>query len=738
MAVGSIYNDGVYRYTVLTESGNTGTVSIGAYTTESVVGNVTLPEKFITGSMVYDVTKIETGVVNNQFIAGFTNCKYLTGVTIPNSLQIYSSNGAFGYSSISYINFSSNIQYIDTNYLNKTNLKKVIIPNKIHSLYNQCFTNCTSLKEVYIPNSVNNISTRAFSNSSNLKRLYIGNGVETINTSSFWNTPKLEEVYVDSQNIVDHFAEIFPQITSSDAPLRYVHIGDSVTSIGENAFLSGSSLREVHLGKNVQRIGNYAFNRCANLHYINIPESVQSIGASAFATNLKIYNLNIPKNANIGGSSFAVTNPLYINHNGSNLSNQAFYYNYYSSYNYRCKLNITSNTVNVIGNNCFQSSYKLFDLRFPASIKEIKSNAFYAIYHNSGEKDLHSITFEGNCPITASAIFNDTYDPNLKIYYYENTEGWTSTFGNMNIPTQQVFRGDYESNNLLYRFVDGHDHTPNVSVRVKPGVKLSGAVTIPQTIAIKGVTYTVRYIAEEGFAEQYNITSIDLHNQFIEIGKNGFRNCSKLTTVSNTNHLMYIYEGAFDGCSELTSFNIYQDVLYLFKNTFRNCENLKTLTLSPNIRAIEDDCFLNCKSLTSVEISDVTTNIGKNCFANCISLTSVTYGTALEEIPESAFSNCKSLTTFTASSTNNLKRIRDKAFYNCYKLTTPPISAATQIGEYCFYNNRSLTSLTLPSTIDYIKDYAFANCVNLETLTNNTTNIADFGNNVFLNCKVSL
>ena len=725
MAVGTIYNDGVYRYTVLTEDGTTGTVSIGAYTTESVVGNVTLPEKFITGSMVYDVTAVENGYVNSIVTQSFTYCKYLTGLTIPDSiLSIYGYHNLAYSNKLSYVNISKNINKLNNGIfrsctsLNKINLLNVNIADQ------NCFRNCTSLKEINIPNSVTTFNVHPFTECSNLRRLYIGNGLISVATPStqFSTCTKLEEVYVDSQYVVDHF-----------------YIGDSVTSIGNNAFLSGSSLREVHLGKNIQSIGINAFNRCLNLHYINLPDSLQHIENYAL-NSIKSYVLNIPQNATMETYVCRFIDSFYINYNGNDneFNSGTFDYMYQINMSQRCKLTINSNKVWKIGSNCFYNSNTLYDLRFPASIKYIDTNAFGNIATSGVTSNVHSLIFEGNCPITASAIFNDGYNANFKIYYYENTEGWSSTFGNKNIPTQEVFRGDYEYDNLLYRFVDGHDYTPNVSVRVKPGVKLSGAVNIPQTITIKGLTYTVRYIAEEGFAEQYNITSIDLHNQFISIGKNGFRNCSKLTTVSNLNHLQDIYEGAFDGCSELTSFNITYTVYYLFKNAFRNCEQLQTLSLSPNIAVIEDNCFENCKSLTSITFGDKLQNLGKNCFKNCESLKTVTYGTALEEIPESCFMNCKSLTSFTASSTNNLKRIRDYAFTNCFRLTAAPISAATQIGQYAFYYNQSITSLTLPSTIDYIKDCAFANCNHLTSLTNNTTTLADFGENVFYNTGVTL
>ena len=757
MAVGDIYNDGVYRYTVLTESGNTGTVSIGAFTTESVVGNVTLPDKYISGSMTYDVTAIENGYVNVPTTIGvtgsFTQCKNMTGVTIPETIISYNGPNPAGTTTYSggWYNFnSSSLTYI--NLLNKhkifpeqacfskTNIRNIDISG-ITRLSAMLFNGCNYLKEIHIPNTCKAIYNNVFGGSYHLKRIYIGNGVTTCYQIGSATVNGIEEVYVDSQYVVDHFHEIFPQITSSSSPLRYVEIGDSVTSISGSAFISGSSLREIKLGKNVREIGANAFRLCDNLHYINIPDSVISINNGSF-TSTRIYNLNIPENTILYGQTLWSSHPLYINYNGSSTKFPNASFNGIRQFT-RCKLTINCNNVYELGDSCFNLSYNLMDLRFPASINKIGNNCFGSIYNSSNDSYLHSIIFEGNCPITSSTIFNDNYYSNLKIYYYENTEGWTSQFGNKNIPTQQVFRGYYTSGNFTYKFTDGHDNRPNVSVKVADGVKSSGAVTIPGKITIKGLDYYVRSIEEEGFKDQYKITSITFDSNavgLLDIGKNAFKGCSKLESISNTSTLLDIFEGAFDGCSSLLSFTIPDTVLYLFKNTFRNCKNLTTCTISnsSNIYVIEENCFQNCEKLQSINIPNNVDRIQSNTFANCTSLQTVTYGTDLEDIFESAFSNCKNLASFTASSTNNLKRIRDKAFYNCYVLTIPPISAATQIGEYCFYNNRSLTSLTLPDTIDYIKDYAFGNCVNLTTLTNDTNQYADFGNNVFLNCKVSL
>ena len=64
--------------------------------------------------------------------------------------------------------------------------------------------------------------------------------------------------------------------------LTSVTIPDSVTNIGNYAFYGCTSLTSVIIGNSVTNIGNYAFLDCTGLTSITIPDSVTSIGEGAF------------------------------------------------------------------------------------------------------------------------------------------------------------------------------------------------------------------------------------------------------------------------------------------------------------------------------------------------------------------------------------------------------------------------------------------------------------------------
>ena len=64
---------------------------------------------------------------------------------------------------------------------------------------------------------------------------------------------------------------------------------------------------------------------------------------------------------------------------------------------------------------------------------------------------------------------------------------------------------------------------------------------------------------------------------------------------------------------------------------------------------------------------------------------------------------------------------------------TRPVTA---IGEYAYADQRQLTSLTLPASIKYIDDYAFAGCIRLQKVValNNNCHV---GNKIFLGCPAN-
>jgi hypothetical protein len=88
------------------------------------------------------------------------------------------------------------------------------------------------------------------------------------------------------------------------AQLISVVIGNTVTSIGQNAFPECANLTSVVIGNSVTIIGYNAFYLCANLTSIAIPTSVTTIGNGAFLSS-GLLTVTIANNQVISGTSFA-------------------------------------------------------------------------------------------------------------------------------------------------------------------------------------------------------------------------------------------------------------------------------------------------------------------------------------------------------------------------------------------------------------------------------------------------
>ena len=140
--------------------------------------------------------------------------------------------------------------------------------------------------------SVTSIGGGAFFRCYDLTSVTIGNSVESIGDYAFAECFGLTSVHIS--DIVAWYNIEFAG--SGSNPLSYAHhlylngeevkdlvIPNSVTSIGNYAFLGCSGLTSVTIGNSVKSIGKEAFRDCSGLTSVTIPNSVTSIGWSAFS-----------------------------------------------------------------------------------------------------------------------------------------------------------------------------------------------------------------------------------------------------------------------------------------------------------------------------------------------------------------------------------------------------------------------------------------------------------------------
>ncbi len=123
----------------------------------------------------------------------------------------------------------------------------------------------------------------------NSANIFIPDSVTSIGECAFLDCDSLTSITIPS-SVTSIGYRAFEDCTS----LTNVTIPDSVTSIDSYAFEDCTSLTSITIPVSVTSIGNYAFSGCTSLTSITIPGSVTSIGFSAFSRCSSLTSITIP------------------------------------------------------------------------------------------------------------------------------------------------------------------------------------------------------------------------------------------------------------------------------------------------------------------------------------------------------------------------------------------------------------------------------------------------------------
>ncbi|MCQ2288181.1 MAG: Ig-like domain-containing protein [Muribaculaceae bacterium] len=246
-------------------------------------GNLKIPERVYYNGKYYTVTAI-----GNE---AFDGCSGFTGeLNIPNSVTVigrYTFNRCSGLTSVTIGNSVTSIEDYAFMYCHGLT-GSLNIPNSVTSIGNSAFYNCSGFTgSLNIPNSVTSIGGSAFSGCSGFNgSLTIPNSVTSIGSYAFGGCNRLNCITVDlGNNKYDSRNNCNAIIETTTNTLLYgcknTTIPNSVTSIGNSAFMGCKDLTNVIIPNSVTSIGKEAF--CvSDLTRVTIGNSVTSIGWWAF------------------------------------------------------------------------------------------------------------------------------------------------------------------------------------------------------------------------------------------------------------------------------------------------------------------------------------------------------------------------------------------------------------------------------------------------------------------------
>ena len=474
---------------------------------------------------------------------------------------------------------------------------------------------------------------------------------------------------------------ISPSVFFSHSEITHVTMGSFIQTIGNDAFHNCTHLEEVTFGGTSFSLGNAVFSGCSRLERLIHFNRVTSIGESCFSNCAGLKSLTLPDGlTSLGDYAFQFCNHLTEVKLGRGLS--------------------------WIRPKMFFHCTSLTRITIPDCYVEIHNRAF------AGCSSLTHIYFDGNAPATGVEIFEDSL--NVKVYYLENSGGWSSSFGGRPTVLWDGYVYAINSNNTLT--ITGYKGA-------------GGAIEIPSYI--DGLPVTV--IGEESFMTNTTLIGVTIPNTVISIEDKAFYYCSFIRTMQLGDHVQSIGNSAFYSTS-IFVVNIPNSVVTIKDKAFYHIPEINTLVLGDHLVSIGADAFYYAVSLESITFPDSLTDIGVRAFKQCKGLRHVTFGKGLKTIGESAFRYNEFLQEVVFP--DGLTSIGDSAFDYCYKLSSVILNEGLQtIGEAAFRRCKALTNITIPDSITTLSMNLFRDCEKMTQCTVGT-GVSTVGSRAFNNCSL--
>ena len=413
----------------------------------------------------------------------FCECKYITDIKIPDTVETIGTSAFGGCSSIKELIIPQKVTAIGGSVAGSaTALESVTIRGPIETIKYYSFSGCTSLKNITLPDTVRSIEKEAFRGCTKLNNINFPENLESIGERAFYHAGVSMAILPDS---LTYIAE---EAFSECGELTEVLIPRGVTTILKEAFYKCPKLEKVIINEGVVAIDVSAFAECAVLTDVSIGDSVTHISQNAFGKCYALKNVSFPRSlVYIGFGAFADCRSI------ETVSIQ--------------------DALSIIDRGAFKNCYTLKTVELGKGLKSVERSAFENCYA------LEDITLSEGLETIGNTAFMNCSSAKKIVVPESVTSIGTDAFGGTTAAIIHVYRNStahkYAIDNSLTYFVIRKVINPEVDY----GTEISGRVTYTDGSAVKGATVKLMYYNGEEKGEANTDENGAYTFDYAEVGK---------------------------------------------------------------------------------------------------------------------------------------------------------------------------------------------------------------------------